>query len=53
MICLLGPVIFTVVNLKKRPAITSSVLYDMDSCPFTRGIYFPPDHVDNMLFKSV
>ena len=32
---LLGPLIFTVINLKKRPAITSRVLYNMDSCPFT------------------
>ena len=32
---LLGPLIFTIVNLKRRPAITSIVSYDMDSCPFT------------------
>ena len=31
---LLGPLIFTIVNLKSRLATTSIVPYDMDSCPF-------------------
>ena len=37
---LLGPLNFTVVNLKRRPVITSSVLYDVGSCPLTLGIAF-------------
>ena len=40
---LLGPLIFTFVKLKRRPAITRSVSYDMDSCPFILVIAFPPD----------
>ena len=39
---LLGPLIFTNVNLKRRPAITSSASYDMDSCPCTLSS-FPLD----------
>ena len=31
---LLSPFIFTIVNLKRRPTITSSVSYNIDSCPF-------------------
>ena len=38
---LLGPFIFTIVNVKKRPAITFSVLYDLGSCPFTLVIAIP------------
>ena len=30
---LLGSFIFTIVNLKKRPAITQSASYSMGSCP--------------------
>ena len=30
---LLGPFIFTIVNLKKRPAITRSASYSMGLCP--------------------
>ena len=30
---LLGPFIFTIVNLKKRPSITPSASYSMGSCP--------------------
>ena len=40
IIFLSGPFIFIVVNLKKRPAITSSVSYDMGSCPFILVIVF-------------
>ena len=32
--CFLGPLIFTIVNMKRRPATTNIVSYDMDSCPF-------------------
>ena len=41
---LLGPLIFTVVKLKKQPAITSSVSYDMGSCPFTLVTAVLKDH---------
>ena len=37
---LFGPLIFTVVKLKKRPAITRSVSYDMGSCPLLQLIQF-------------
>ena len=32
---LFGPLILSVVKLKRRPAITSSVSNDLGSCPFT------------------
>ena len=45
----MGPFNFTVLNVKKRPAITSSVSYDVGSCLFALGIAFPqarhPDKV--------
>ena len=44
----LAPLIFTIVSLKRRPAVTSSVLYDMDSCPLILGIAFPHTHVHIM-----
>ena len=31
---ILGPLIFTILNIKRRPAITKFVSYDMGSCPF-------------------
>ena len=31
---LFGPLNFTIVNLKRRPAITRLVWYDLDSSPF-------------------
>ena len=43
-IYLFGPLIFTIVNTKRRRAITSSVSYKLDSCPFILVIAFLPDH---------
>ena len=41
----LGPLIFTIVSLKWRPTITSSVLYDVGSRPLILGIAFPHVHL--------
>ena len=41
LMVLLGPFIFTVVNLKKRLVITSIASYDMGSCHFSPVIAFP------------
>ena len=38
---LFGPLIFTVVKLKRRPAITSSVSFGLGSCPFTLSYSIP------------
>ena len=38
---LLGPLIFTDVNLKRRPAITSSVSYNMGLSPLALAITVP------------
>ena len=39
--CLLGPLIFTNVNMKRRPATTKIVSSDMDSCPFVLVVVIP------------
>ena len=36
--CSLGPYIFTIVNIKKRPAITFSPSYSIGFCPLTEVI---------------
>ena len=41
---LFGPLNFTILNLKRRPAITSPVSYDLGSCPFLLVIAFPRFH---------
>ena len=38
---LFGPLIFTVVKLKRRPAFTSSVSFGLGSCPFTLSYSIP------------
>ena len=38
---LLGPLNFTIVKLKRRPAITCSASYGVDSCPFILVITHP------------
>ena len=40
---LLGPLIFTIANIKRRPAIPSIVSYDLDSCPIILVIAYPQD----------
>ena len=41
LIDLFGPLIFTVVKLKRRPAFTSSVSFGLGSCPFTLSYSIP------------
>ena len=39
--CLFGPFNFTIVNVKKGPAIIDSASYGPGSCPFTKVITVP------------
>ena len=39
--CLLGPLIVTIVSVKRRPGITRSALYSLDSCSLTIVIALP------------
>ena len=38
---LFSPLMFTIVKLKRRLAITKSVSYDLGSCPFTPAFAIP------------
>ena len=44
---LFGPLNFTILNLKRRPAITSPVSYDLGSCPFLQVILDEDDEDGN------